>query len=540
MTWLSDKATRAGFATRNLFRHHPSHSNLHPPTLGILAFETAKAMSRLVALYHSLSDEEFLKLRRGPMKSQGVALLNSKDDSFLLNLACAEKLEDLNQAARTIARLGKKCTNAELNNFDTTYENMKQGIVNWTGTEFKSRIVEKMIERMEKYVNTTSILHASMVALNELEASEKKIKKLKKNGNPTKPQKTNLDYFNEKIAFQRKQVRFYREISLWNQTFDKCVELMARIVGVVFVRICVVFCPFVPSLPCISKKKVVDQRFRQHISNPKPIPITVHPEADYCLLEDRKKHLNRKTRSGPIPMRVHPEANYCLLEDRKKHLNGGTRSGPIPRILRKQVAGPTRFHSGKLIKREEKGLGFRIATVTTNNGIPQNPGSSGSSHNIKDTNRLLLQSPPPNTVGDAGLSVRYANVIIMAERYFNVPASINNEARTYMYELLPASLKQTVRGKLKSHWYKDAEEREGEGLAQGWKEAVEEIMTWLAPVAHDTVKWQQERNLEKQRFDAKPTVLLLQTLHFSDLEKTEAAIVEVLVGLSYIYRYENR
>lgn len=76
--------------------------------------------------------------------------------------------------------------------------------------------------------------------------------------------------------------------------------------------------------------------------------------------------------------------------------------------------------------------------------------------------------------------------------------------------------------------------------AEGWRDALEAIMGWLAPIAHDTARWQSERTLEKQNFDSKPTVLLIQTLHYSDMEKTEAAIVEVLVGLSCIFRYEKR
>lgn len=63
---------------------------------------------------------------------------------------------------------------------------------------------------------------------------------------------------------------------------------------------------------------------------------------------------------------------------------------------------------------------------------------------------------------------------------------------------------------------------------------------WLSPMATNTLLWQRERRVEMTNFDARPPVLLLQTLHFADKEKTEAAIVEVLVGLSFIYMHENR
>ena len=67
-------------------------------------------------------------------------------------------------------------------------------------------------------------------------------------------------------------------------------------------------------------------------------------------------------------------------------------------------------------------------------------------------------------------------------------------------------MKMTVRGKLWGHWCTGVHKGQ-QSIADGWREALEEMMTWLAPMAHDTVKWQQERYLEKQRFEAKPTVI---------------------------------
>ncbi|XWS43753.1 hypothetical protein CRYUN_Cryun16bG0131000 [Craigia yunnanensis] len=504
MAWHSAGIDKAGCDSKKctIFRHERPHS----PTLEILAFETAKAMSRLVALYKSLSDDEFFKLREGPMKSPGIAFLNSTDESYLLGLACKEKLEDLNQAATIVSRLGKKCIVEELNRFEFTYHKIKQGIIDFSYLDFNSRNVGKIIEKMEKYANATSTLYASLAALNELEISEEKMQKWKRNSCPKKSsEKTNIDYFNEKISFQRKQVRHFRQISLWSQTFDKSVGLMARIVCVVYARICTIFGPFVPSLPRITKNRHFHTRL--YISSPKT-----------------------------LPMKVYPETNYSLLANKEKYTKQASKSGPIMKTYRIKP-GSTRFHSRELSP-EDKGLGFRISAVTITDKV------STKTNNIEENtrrNQRLIQSAPENTVGAAGLAVRYAKVITIAESYFYSTTTISDEAREHLFEMLPISLKHTLRGKLKSHWCKDAEEREGQqGLAEGWKEALEEILGWLAPVAHDTLRWQQERNLERQNLDAKPTVLLLQTLHFSDLEITEAAIVEVLVGLSCIYRYENR
>ncbi|KAE8692866.1 putative EF-TU receptor [Hibiscus syriacus] len=415
------------------------------PTLQILAFEAAKNMSVLVSLYKSLTHDEFLKLRNGPMKSPGVAFLNSTDETYLLGLACKEKLEDLNHIASVVSRLSKRCVDEELSRFETAYQNMKHGTtIDISNLDFNSKKAGKIIEKMETYASATSSLYTAMEDLKKLELYEKRKQRSRTN---------------EKICFQRKHVRHLKQVSLWNKTFDKIVALMARIICTVYARICVVFEPFVPSL----------------------LSTTTVTTAN-CF-SFRRLYVS------------HLKAFHMKKNNKQK----ASKSSPI------------------------------LSGVTMNN----------KSSNIKtNVNQRLIQSAPPNTVGAAGLTARYANIIVMTETYFYSTALITDAARKHMFEILPVNLKQTLRGKLRSHWYKV--EREGKGLEEGWKEALEEIIRWLAPVAHDTLIWQQERNLEQQKLVAKPTVLLFQTLHFSDLEKTEAAIVELLVGLSCIYWYENR
>lgn len=90
----------------------------------------------------------------------------------------------------------------------------------------------------------------------------------------------------------------------------------------------------------------------------------------------------------------------------------------------------------------------------------------------------------------------------------------------------------------------DGRDDEDTLMAEGWREAAMGILEWLGPMANDTSTWQSEKSCERKRlYD--PTavvnkkVFALQTLLFSDKEKTEAAIVEVLVGLSCVCRYNG-
>jgi hypothetical protein len=53
------------------------------------------------------------------------------------------------------------------------------------------------------------------------------------------------------------------------------------------------------------------------------------------------------------------------------------------------------------------------------------------------------------------------------------------------------------------------------------------------------IRWQSEHNFEQQQVVARTNILLLQTLYFADVVKTESAITELLVGLNYIAGLEQ-
>ncbi|PIN17083.1 hypothetical protein CDL12_10275 [Handroanthus impetiginosus] len=436
--------------TRHLLSAMPKKKSSH---LGILAFEAAKTMSRLVSLYKSLSDEEISRLMKHIIKSEGVAYLNSMDEEFLLSLACAERLEDLDRAVAAVSRLGKKCNDFELNRFDLVYADLKLGFIDFGKLEYGSRVIERKVQKMEKLVSTTSCLHAALEALAEMEVSERKLQQWKIRQTPL--ENGNLNLFYQKLENQRKEVRYFTETSLWRKTFDKSVSLMATIVFVVYARICMVFKPFVPILPSISVMEPIKEQILRH-----SVPILSEPRPSMIRFYSRKSDV---------------------------YLN------------------------------EYDSLGTDREKLVTNNRV--------------------FHAAGPSTLGGSGLALHYANVIMLAEKYLYSAASIGHHERESLYQMLPENLKSLVRTKLS----KNMKCKEDDAfLAEGWRDAMIEIMGWLAPMAHNTVTWQMERNVERTKFDVKPCVLLLQTLHFSDKEKTETAIAEVLVGLSCIYRFENR
>ncbi|XP_008803111.1 protein PSK SIMULATOR 1-like [Phoenix dactylifera] len=443
-----------------------------PGVVGILAFEAAATMARLVSLHRALCEPEVLHLRSNTMRSQGVAYLNSTDQFLLFRLACAESMDDLDRAAVAISRLGVRCRGALPRGFANIYADLKAGEIiadpDRLGLGSTPKAVEKRVRKMARYVASTARLYAEMELLSELEASErKKEQQWRRYSGPIPMQKPIAsDPLRLEIKSQRQRVRRLKEESLWSQSQEKVVDRMAKAAVSVFTRICAVFGQFVPGLPT-----------NRTGLRPRTYPI-----------------FTSKYSSGPMERPIPRESNI-------------RNSAPILRTREVMARSCTNWSE-------------------------------------------QLEAPP-GTVGGSGLAQRYANVIVLAERLHLTRAAgdgrvdrekAGEEAalREELYGLLPVGLRVAVRAKLRECWRKDGGVVD-EWLAKGWKEAVGRILGWLGPVAHDTVRWQEERNMDRQlRFDTRPRALLLQTLHFSDKEKAEAAIVEVLVGLSCVCWYEER
>lgn len=439
-----------------------------PDIFGILAFDTAKSMSRLVSLYKSLSNDEMFHLRKEVIRERGIMFLTSDDECFLLTLGCVERLEDLDWAANAVSRLGQKCSDYGLIRFAQVYKDLKNGHLDIHKlNNYGSKEVEKSIEKMEKFTSLTCELYVELEELTQMETSERKVTDFKKNDTDHSP---NYDVFDNKICNQRKLVRHLKEVSLWNQSYDKIVGIMAKMVCVLYVRICTLFRPYISIL---QHNKTIQQRL---VCDPTP----------------------RTTMSGPIQ-------------------SATPKKVPLVRFLSRD--------SSVFISEDVR---LRLEVRQYNSNL------------VNHRNRVF-EAASPSTVGGSGLAARYANVILLAEKYFYSESLIGDQARQSLYNMLPSSLKKYVRCKLRVAWREIEDEiYGGDALAEGWRKAVEDMLLWLVPVAQATVTWQSERNVEKHVFDSRPTVLLLQTLHYADLEKTEAALTEVLVGLSCIYLHENR
>ncbi|KAL6509468.1 hypothetical protein OROGR_022778 [Orobanche gracilis] len=151
-----------------------------------------------------------------------------------------------------------------------------------------------------------------------------------------------------------------------------------------------------------------------------------------------------------------------------------------------------------------------------------------------ELNSKILK-PHSSTLGAAALSLHYSNLIIVMEKMINSPQLVGVDARDDLYSMLSSSIRLALRARLKGVGFSASDPV----LAADWRDALQKIVGWLLPLAHNMIKWHNERSFEQQNLVPKTNVLLFQTLYFANREKTEAAITELLVGLNYIWRFER-
>ncbi|KAG9441453.1 hypothetical protein H6P81_017307 [Aristolochia fimbriata] len=522
--------------------------------IGILSFEVANVMSKTVHLHKSLTDPEVSKLKNDILNSEGVKKLVSEDESYLLELALAERLNDLNRVASVVSRLGKKCTEPALLGFEHIYNDIVTGRIDVKELGFLVKDMDGMIRKMERYVGSTANLYNELEVLNELEQATKKF------------QQNQLEEsrraFEQKVIWQRQDVAHLKDVSLWNQSYDKIVGLLARTICTIYARICNAFGDtlatsgfFCGGVGQVSHSFVDENRlFSGQIAG---TPLRL--KASRSLRMD-----SSETNSGVIEKleleRCGTHIRAEMTSQRKEISNlrnenfsfpCGTSPGRLfMDCLSLSTSGSSKLdddHDG--IESLNGCSSYYSASVGTRRETPCPSGCFNRNElgprKISGGNKLqtwlkirLLTHAPPSTVGGSALALHYANVIIVIEKLLRYPHLVGEEARDDLYQMLPTSLRLSLRKHLKS--YVKSLAIYDAPLAHDWKETLDKILRWLAPLAHNMIRWQTERNFEQHQIVARTNVLLLQTLYFADKEKTESAICELLVGLNYICRYEHQ
>lgn len=526
--------------------------------IGILSFEVANAMSKIIHLQKSLSENEVSKLKNEILRSEGVRNLVCSDEKQLLELALEEKLDDLNKVANVVSRLGKKCTIPALQGFEHVYGDIVSGAVDFRELSFLVKDMEGMVRKMERYVNYTASLYTEMEVMNELEVATKKFQQ--------NQHEESRKAYEQKLSWQKQDVRHLKDVSLWNQTYDKVVELLARTVCTIFARLCIVFgdvyAPFSRSQVGYSENLHPTRWDSGQINGAgrakKDASVTKSPASKRNGVVNervekktpslRAKIGNQRNEGGAF--RADEYNSACCMGQGRLLMECLSMSSSASKVEdddhviyddeSSRVSGSFSAASTGL-KTEQLNLsGCLIHAINSDHPSgDQRPTKGTLLTSLKFENKSrLLACAPPTTVGGSGLALHYANVIIVLEKLLRYPHLVGDEARDDLYQMLPTSLRITLKSSLKSY-VKDLAIYDAP-LAHAWRERLDLMLKWLTPLAHNMIRWQSERNFEQQQIVTRKNVLLLQTLYFADREKTEAVFCELLVGLNYICRYEQQ
>ncbi|XP_031274972.1 uncharacterized protein LOC116133450 isoform X1 [Pistacia vera] len=535
-----------------------SHEAKH--FIGILSFEVANVMSKTIHLHKSLTDSEISKLKAEILNSEGIKYLVSTDQNHLLQLALAEKLDDLNRVASVVSRLGKKCCEPALQGFEHVYNDVMTGVIDVKELGFLVKDMESMVRKMERFVNATANLYSELEVLNELEQTSKKFQQ--------NQHEESRRAFEQKLIWQKQDVRHLKEISLWNQTCDKVVELLARTVCTIYARICVVFGETALERDILGLSEehsvVVKDECRQvsgHVqvvSGPLKRGLSRRSSNGYHsgLIEKgglEKREISLKSRidskRGEVAFcRVNDFNVPCGASPGRLFMECLSLSSSVSKFdddgidceeRSSQISGCCSVGNGSLKREPIHSGSFVRSQISVPFSVDQRQSMCGVTNgaHFAPKNRLTAYASP-STVGGSALALHYANVIIVIEKLLRYPHLVGEEARDDLYQMLPASLRMSLKTNLKSY-IKNLAIYDAP-LAHDWKETLDGILKWLAPLAHNMIRWQSERNFEQQQIVTRTNVLLLHTLYFADRKKTEAAICELLVGLNYICRYEQQ
>lgn len=451
------------------------------PKIGVLSFEIASLMSKVVHLWHSLDEDQIFRLKHDVFQIEGVKNLISTDKCLLLTLVVSEMIDSVHSISQSIARLGAKCADPVLQRFENVFSDLIDNGTDVYGLTYGGTKMERKVKKMERLIAASSGLYHELEVLAEVEQTMKRMKIQARGSDPDR-RNFGLVEFKHKVLWQRQEVNCLKENSVWNRTYDYVVRLLARSLFNIVDRIKTIF-----GYESVEKENDESDRM-----------ISRSQSMSSAIQVDAHKHKKKKKSKWLISTK---SFNGCIAADVAS-------AAPVISSCRM----PLHKMDSILVK-----------------------GNSSCKKSVFHNKRL---KPPPSTLGAAALHLRYANVILLIEKLATSPSLIGSDSRDNLYCLLPNTVRAALRVRLKSYAKNLNMSFYDTSLALEWEEAMSRILDWLSPLAQNMIRWQAERNFEQQHnLGSSTSVLLVQTLYFASQEKTEAAIVELLVGLNYLWRF---
>ncbi|KAK1628835.1 hypothetical protein QYE76_003150 [Lolium multiflorum] len=506
--------------------------------VGMLAFEVASLMSRAASLWRALGDDQVARLRGDGVRLEGARRLVADDDAALLALALAEMAGACGDLSRAVARLSARCADPLLRRFPALFAGLLAAGADPHGLRYAAaKKMDRKARKMQRLVAATGLLCQELDVLAELEQAARLRRAEFAPGEAAR-----------RVARQRQEVDRLRAASLCNRSLDYAVRLLGRSLFTIVARIIHVFGLHPKNLATDDDYPAASLGARHSFSWSSSFAGTtnslVYP-SDFASATT----LQRSTSAAK-------SGKGGSLLSRSQSLKWQV---PGKRLISCVVGGSKSPTMDGWVHFDDQDLPLSFSDVS----LSSNAGddfSSVSCHDFPDSDdhhhhhpsaklttsvfesssHDVLASAPETTLGAAALASHYANLVVFAEKLAISPRHICADERDALYGMLTDRLRASLRARL---WRPPAAAGKKKSapcdrvVAAEWADTVQGILGWLAPVAHNTVRWRSERSFEQRNVGSGTSVLLMQTLHFADRNKTEAAIVDLLVGLNYLWRY---
>ncbi|KAI6674181.1 hypothetical protein NL676_002087 [Syzygium grande] len=494
--------------------------------IGILSFEVTSLMSKVVKLWHCLSNVEILRLREDMARSVGIRKLVSEDDSYVMNLVLEEIIDNFVYVARAVVRLARRCTDPVYHQIGSFFDDPINNYIKWFGWEYKWKKMDRRVKKMERFIAVTLQLTQEQEVLAELQQTVRRMK-----ANPMSD-RIKLFEIQQKAMWQIQVVRNLHELSPYKRTYDYTVRLLSRSLFTILDKMIHTFGGDQDKLEleeihptCFSKSHSLSALMQSSV-HPSAYSLdlfylSLRPDKDRANKKEHQIHQQSSLREKHVPMK---QSNYT--GPFKGCINVETDSPLMDSYCRTEMVESTRATS--VSGNDVRMMDYKdVKTLIVSNRIYSKLASFYA--------KCGCLISPPHTLGHAALAVHYANVIVLIEKLMSSPHLISLDMRDDLYHMLPASIRTALRARLRLHKSLVLMVHDG-AIVEKWRTTVEQMLGWLAPLAHITIKWQSDWSFEKQNCDSGANVLLVQTLYFADQPKTEDAIVELLVGLNHICR----
>jgi hypothetical protein len=508
--------------------------------VGMLAFEVASLMSRAASLWRALGDDQVARLRQDGVRLEGARRLVADDDAALLSLALAEMAGACGDLSRAVARLSARCADPLLRRFAALFAALLAGGARADphGLRYAApRKMDRKARKMQRLVAATGLLCQELDVLAELEQAARLRRVEFAPGEAAR-----------RVARQRQEVERLRAASLCNRTVDYAVRLLGRSVFTIVARIIEVFGLQPKSLLMDNEYPVASLGARLSFSWSSSFVggaanSLVYP-SDYAV---EPTTLQRSTSAAKSSGKGYSSG---FLLSRSQSLRQPKWQVPGKHLIGCMVGGGSKSPTMEMDGWIHFDQSFSdVSSNTDDFGVVsyQFPDSDHHRHHanaklstsvFESSSHDVLANAPATTLGAVALASHYANLVVFAEKLAISPRHICPDERDALYGMLTDRIRASLRARL---WRPSAAARKhtpcDRVVAAEWADTVQGILGWLAPVAHNTVRWRSERSFEQRNVGSGTSVLLMQTLHFADQEKTEAAITELLVGLNYLWRY---